>query len=399
MTEYGLLGQNIGYSLSPLIYKFYGIENYKIIDTLELDKALKKDFNFYNITTPYKVEAVKYIDILDAESKKLNAVNLAVKKDKIYGYNTDCYGFLCLLKKYKIKVKNKSVLILGSGGASQSVKYVLDRKKAKTTVVSRSGKVNYENVYSLYKDIDIIVNATPVGSKKVEGKPIDLEKFNKVKCVIDLIYSPLNTPLLLKAKELNIKSVNGLYMLCAQAQKTAEILGKASKDKTDEIYKYLLLNNYNIVLSGLSGVGKTTVGKALSEKLNKVFFDSDNEYEKQFNSSPKEDLENLGEATFRKRESEIIENISKNTNSIIATGGGAILNSSNRNLLRENSTTILIKRNLRNIDTSNRPLYKNKTVKQLYKERKEIYNSFSEYKIKNDGKIEKTVKRIERIFK
>ncbi|WP_019138339.1 shikimate kinase [Peptoniphilus timonensis] len=344
---------------------------------------------------------MKYLDEVDNLAKEIGAVNTVVNRNgKLIGYNTDYLGFNYSINKFGINLKSKKVLILGSGGASKMLqKLLLDKHVKDFVVISRSGENNYNNIEKFY-DYNLIINATPIGMypNNMESK-INLENFNKLEGVIDLIYNPLNTKLILDAKKLKIKTMSGLLMLVAQAFYAAEFFldEKLDENLIDKIYNKLKFDMTNIVFIGMPSSGKTTMAKALAEKLNRKFLDTDQLIEECENKKIPEIFEKNDEKYFRDLESKILSKISKETGLVIATGGGTILREENRDLILQNSIVVYLDRDLKNLETEGRPLSKNlDNLKRLYCERHKIYEDLSNIRIKV---IEGKDKNLELIFK
>ncbi len=399
---YGLLGRKLGHSLSPEIhsllcdyeYKLYPTEPEKL-DEFFSSTALKG----FNVTIPYKVEAYNRCDELSETAKKARSVNTVIRKPdgSLYGDNTDYFGFLYMAKKIGCDFKGKKVLILGSGGASLTAQLVTSDEGAKEIiVVSRSGKNNYENI-SLHYDADIIINTTPVGMYPNNGERlIDLSKFTKCRKVLDMIYNPARTVLLLDAEKLGIDCSNGLPMLVAQAVKAAEVFtGKEIPlSKIDEVHGVILNNQKNLVLVGMPGCGKSTVAKLLSQKTGRECVDTDSLVELCGETIP-QIFAKYGEDEFRNRETQAIKSVAKEQGKIIATGGGAILREENRIALRENSTVIFLNAPLETLATEGRPLSKDyETLCKMYEKRFPLYLETADLTVEVDPDPEVTVRRI-----
>ena len=280
---------------------------------------------------------------------------------------------------------DKKILILGSGGASKMLqKLAADKGAKRVVVISRSGENNYDNL-DKFSDFNIIINASPVGMypNNMDCK-VDLSKFNDLETVIDLIYNPLNTKLILDAKKLGIKTMSGLLMLVAQAFFACELFLEKKLDESliIKIYKKLKFDIENIILIGMPSSGKTTMGKMLAEKLNRKFFDIDKLIEEEEGKIIPEIFEEKGEEYFRDLESKVLEDISKENGLVIASGGGTPLRKENRDYILQNSIVIYLKRGLENLETSGRPLSKNlEDLKKLNSERKGIYEDLAQIKI------------------
>lgn len=389
-------------SLSPKIHALIGNYEYKdfFLESSELKSFLQeKKFDFVNVTIPHKEKCLDYLDEISPLAKTIGAVNTIVNNNgKLIGYNTDYYGFIGLLEKNNICVENKTVLLLGFGGAGKAIYKALIDLDAKPIICKRKGEINYLNVENFADKVEIIINATPVGQYDNEdGLLIDLGKFKRVNCVIDVVYKPLKTSLLIKAESLGIKAVNGLSMLVIQAVKSSELAGKTvfSKELIENIYNKILSEKQNIILIGLAGVGKTSIGKVLATKLGKDFIDTDELFTKSFNITPSKFIEEKGEIEFRKKESEVISSLDRVENKVIATGGGAVLLEENRKLLKQNGRVFYIKRDLDKIDSKNRPLYLKYGVAKLNETREPIYTAFCNDTVINNGSIDSAVNEIE----
>ncbi len=399
---YGLLGKNISYTYSPLIHKKLGYD-YKIFDLDENDFSdfmLNRKFKGINITIPYKSEVIAYLDYVDPLAKKLNAVNTVINKDgKLYGYNTDISGFEYALDYNTVKVKDQSVLILGTGSTSASISEVFKRKMAKEiAIIGRTTEVNYDNLLKV-SHFDIIVNTTPVGVyPNINDDLIDLDAFNNLQAVIDVIYNPLRTEFISQGLNKGIKAYGGLLMLVAQAVFASEIFFDKEYDSgtIEKVYNEILNEKENIVLIGMPSCGKTTIGKNLSISLNKDFIDIDSEIVKDTQMSIAQIFEEYGEEYFRSLERQFVNDFSKLNSKVIATGGGVILNKDNIKDLKKNGKIIFLDRDLDKLITDKeRPLSSNKKkVEKLYKDRIDLYHNYSDYTIENNNTIIETLEKI-----
>lgn len=399
---YGLLGRKLGHSLSPEIhaklcdyeYKLYPTEP-ENLDEFFSDKKLKA----FNVTIPYKIEAFSRCAERSETAEKVGSVNTVVRRPDgtLYGDNTDYFGFSYMAEKCGCDFRGKKVLILGSGGASLTVRHVANDNGAKEiVVVSRSGEDNYENI-SRHYDADIIVNTTPVGMYPNNGERlIDLEKFTKCRKALDLIYNPARTLFLLDAQRLGIDCINGLYMLVAQALRAAEVFTgeKIPLEKIDKIYDEIMKEQKNIVLVGMPGCGKSTVAALLSEKTGRICVDTDSMVEECGEKIP-DIFAKYGEAEFRCRETEAVKTAGKDKGKIIATGGGAILRPENRIALRENSTVIFLNAPTETLATDGRPLSKSpEALMKMHSERLPLYLETADYTVEVDPDPEITLRRI-----
>lgn len=385
-----LIGEKIDYSLSPEIHKCFGNDSYAIkeVGKESISSFFKeRKFEGINITIPYKIEAIKYVDWKSELASQVGCVNTVINQNgMLKGYNSDVYGLIALFKRFSIDIKDKHVIVLGSGGASRTACYVCNKLYAKkVSIVSRKGTINYSNIYEL--DGNVIINATPFGTKQTnDDLLVDLSKFKNLESVIDLVYNPLNTSLLQQAKHLGIKHVNGLFMLVEQARISEKLFkGEIDTDEDNnyldsiDIYNLIKTSNENIVLVGMPGAGKTTIGKELSKLTGKEFVDIDDEIEIKEGMIIPEIFSTKGEEEFRKIESEVIKDVCQRKNIIIASGGGAILDKSNRFYMQLNGIIVWIRRDISKLETKGRPLSKNEeTLKFILKSRYDIYKNIAD---------------------
>lgn len=402
---FGLLGRKLGHSLSPQIHALLGDYGYDLVckEPEELESFFKdKALNGYNVTIPYKVEAYKACDEVSDRAKKIGSVNTCIRRadGTLYGDNTDYFGFSYMAKKAGVSFKNKKVLVLGDGGASLTVQVVAhDEGASEVSVVSRHTQNNYENIH-LHYDSDIIVNTTPVGMFPNNGERlIDLSKFTKCVCVLDVVYNPLKTALLLDAQRLKINCSNGLVMLVAQAVKSAEMFlnKKLPESLIDEIYAGLLDERKNIVLVGMPGSGKSTVGKILAERTGREFVDTDDMIVKKAGKSIPEIFSDNGEEYFRELEKECMLEAGKRMCLVIATGGGAVLKKENRDAMKENGTVVFLERDVSKLATEGRPLSTDEEkLRQMYAQRYELYKEVADFSVKTNDDVSITVGEVEK---
>lgn len=393
-----LIGKKLGHSYSPFIHSFFGYDYQNVeIDEDNIENLLKNsDFNAFNVTVPYKKTVMPYLE-LDELAKRLGAVNTIVKKDgKLYGYNTDYYGFKYLVESNGVEVKNKKVLILGTGGASAVVKAYMNDCGADVIVVGRTSENNYENIYKHY-DAKIIINTTPVGMYPDNLKsPLDLSPFKELEFVGDLIYNPFKTALLLQAESMSVKTENGLSMLVYQAiQAGYYFTGKDFSNLFNKIYSILSLKARNITLIGMPSSGKTTVGKKLATALKRDFIDLDEEIVKRENCDIPTIFKDKGESYFRKVENEVLNDFSKLGDKVISTGGGACMHENAKNQLKQNSIVVYLTRSA--ISTKGRPLLAKNgldSYKKLEEVRTPVYKQLADFEISNNGKLDDTVNKI-----
>ena len=403
--KYGLIGEKLGHSFSKTVHSKIASYDYELLEIpkTDIDSFMqKRDFCCINVTIPYKETVIPYLDEISDEAKSIGAVNTIVNKNgRLFGYNTDFYGLSSLINKNSIEIKNKTVLILGSGGTSKTANAVCESMNArKIFTVSRNGGegfITYQQAAAI--DAEVIINTTPVGMFPNNfAVPISLDGFKNLEAVVDVIYNPLKTQLVLSAQKRGIKAVGGLYMLYAQAVKAAEIFTE-NEIKT-HVFNDIFKEKQNLVLVGMPSCGKTTFGKILSAELNKSFIDTDEEIIKRSGMPISEIFEKFGEKYFRDLESEVINGLSSYQGMVIATGGGAVLREENVNALKQNGKIIFIDRPLSMlITTDDRPLSKSRELlEKRYNERYGIYSSVCDVKIKVDGEINDTAKLIKEGF-
>ena len=409
--EYGLIGEKLGHSFSKEIHNYLGNYLYELKEIAPEDLKdfiCSKDFKAINVTIPYKESVIEFLDEISFSAREIGAVNTIVNKNgKLFGFNTDFLGLKELILSEGIELKNKKVLILGSGGTSKTAKAVAMSLGAKEIyrVSRKSGEnlITYEDVYLYHTDADIIINTTPCGMYPNIGEiAVDITRFSNLSGVVDVVYNPINSALVVDAKDRGIKAVGGLLMLVAQAFFASELFfgTKFDKRKMAEIFSDILRKKENIVLIGMPSSGKTTIGKALAKEIGKDFIDTDEEIIKQEGISISEIFKISGEAKFREIESEVIKMISSNQGFVIATGGGAILNPRNTQLLKENGKMIFLDKKLEDlITTADRPLSSNfEDLKKRYNERYDIYVSSADYIINCTNDVNENVENIKEVI-
>ena len=397
----GLLGRKLGHSYSPQIHSHLGDYSYLLYEKEpeELEAFLKQgDFSGINVTIPYKKDVIPYLDELSPTAQKLGAVNTIVRRPDgtLLGHNTDYFGFASMVSRSGLSVSGKKVLVLGSGGASNTAVQVLKELSAHVVVISRSGENNYGNL-QLHSDASVIVNATPIGMYPNTGiSPVDLSRFTHLEGVLDLIYNPARTQLLLDAEKLGIPTENGLWMLVAQAKVAAEYFtGTSLSDELiAKIHRQLSVQMQNLILVGMPGCGKSTIGTLLAEKCGKRFADCDSKIEELAGKSIPRIFSEDGEEVFRRWETQALEQLGKQSGLVIATGGGCVTRDRNYPLLHQNGTIIWLKRDLERLPTDGRPLSQSNRLQDLYALRQPMYEAFSDVIIDNNGTEEKTIHSI-----
>lgn len=397
----GLLGGKLGHSYSPQIHSQLGDYSYELFEKKpeELEDFLKYgDFRGLNVTIPYKKDVIPYLDELSPRAKRIGAVNTIVRREdgSLIGHNTDYFGFEMMVRASGLSIAGKKVLVLGSGGASMPVVAALTEQGANVIVISRSGENNYNNLH-LHRDASVIVNTTPVGMyPNVGNSPLDLEQFPNLEGVLDIIFNPARTQLLLDAEEKGLVAMNGLLMLVAQAKESAEwFTGKAIPDDViSTIHASLRRQMENIVLIGMPGSGKSTVGMILAEKLEEKFVDADTYLTQKAGRSIPDIFASDGEAGFRTLETETLAELGKQSGLVIATGGGCVTQERNYPLLHQNGTIFCLDRDLNKLTTDGRPLSQANKLQDMYRVRKPLYEAFADFRIDNNGNAESTATRI-----
>lgn len=409
--KYGLIGEKLSHSFSKELHTLIADYDY---EPVEIDKEnletffRNRDFCGVNVTIPYKQSVIKYLDFIDDAAQTIGAVNTVINRGgKLYGYNTDAFGMSALIEKSGVFLKNKKVLILGSGGTSETALFVAKKMGAKCVLrVSRTendGFVTYKEAKTNHKDAEILINTTPVGMyPNISGTPVDLSVFTNLEAVFDAVYNPIKSRLIISAEKLGIKAAGGLYMLVMQGIKAAELFtdDKIDIKKADEIFLKILRDKRNIVLIGMPTAGKTEIGKRLSLRLNMPFFDSDSIITEKTGKTPAQIIKGEGETVFRKIESEVIRELSVNNHCIIATGGGAVTVDENITNLKANGKVYYVDRPLNLLTSSpDRPLSSSpKAILTLYENRKYLYKKAADKVINNNADIDSAAETIRKDF-
>lgn len=397
----GLLGEGLGHSYSPRIHALLGDYSYGLFEVKPENLEaflLHGDFDGLNVTVPYKKAVLPYCAELSPQAEAIGSVNTILRRadGSLYGDNTDFDGFSWLLQRNGgVKVGEKA-LVLGSGGASLTVQAVLRQQGAEVIVISRTGENSYENL-ERHQDAALLVNTTPVGMypNNLE-RLVDLDGLPRLRCVLDLIYNPARTRLLLDAEARGIANEGGLSMLVAQAKRAAELFtGKKIPDGcNNEILCKLAKEMQNIILIGMPGCGKSTVGRLLAEKTGRAFYDADEETEKLLGCSIPEFFAHEGEDAFRKAETRILSELGKKSGCVIATGGGCVTREENYPLLHQNGKIFWLQRALGELPTEGRPISQRGNLEALFAQRKPLYARFADYALENSASPEETAQKI-----
>ncbi len=405
MLQCGLLGKTLAHSSSGELHALFGLYDYRLFEVEEtaVSSFLQaRTFDGLNVTIPYKKTVIPYLDTLTETAARLGSVNTIVKqKDgKLLGHNTDFGGFLYMVKKSGFCLSNKKVLVLGSGGAAASVCAVLEDLKANFTIISRRGENTYDTL-SNHRDAEYIVNTTPLGMYPKNGvSPLSLADFPALRGVMDIVYNPFKTALLLEAERLSIPYIGGLSMLVAQGKESAEwFTGESLPDaEIERIFGILSAKRRNLVLLGMPGAGKTTLGKLLAGKMNRKFVDTDAEIEARAGISIPEIFEKLGEEAFRRMETEVLEAFGKEQGLVLSTGGGCVTRAENLPLLRQNGVLVWIKRDTNALPTNGRPLSAGADLSALYAARKPLYEKYADLETENNDTPERVAERIQALY-
>ena len=388
----GLVGERLGHSYSPQIHASLADYRYSLfeIPESELEEFIKSHkYHSLNVTIPYKTAVMQYLDVISDAARKIGSVNTIthLTDGRLYGDNTDIYGFVYMLSRANIDVSGKKVLILGTGGTSKTVKVACEELGAsQIELVSRTGQTNYENAHIKHPDTEIIVNCTPVGMYPNNGtSPIDISRFSCLCGVADVIFNPEKTKLLLDAERLGINHTGGLSMLVAQAKRACEIFtGEMINDaEIEKITQNIACQTSNIILIGMPGCGKTTVGKILASRLARELLDTDSLVELTQGKSIPEIFSESGETEFRRLESDAVRNAGKKSGVIISTGGGVITRDENYDPLHQNGKIVFITRAISSLARDGRPLSQSGGLEEMYNARLPFYKKFCDFEVEN----------------
>lgn len=401
--KFGLLGRTLGHSYSPRIHGALGNTHYELFErepsqlqTFFADPELKG----INITIPYKVNALEACDVIDPRAERIGCVNTMVRKnEKWYGYNTDYDGFVFTLNHAGIDVSNKDCIILGDGASSATVHVALEDLGAKSIIhLSRKTAPFYGDAPNYYKTAQIIINCTPIGMYPHNpANLIDITQFTKLEGVVDLIYNPRRTILLLQAEMMDIPHCDGLPFLVAQGVEAANHFQNESfgTKEIEQILRDMRHEKENIILIGMPGVGKTTVGKAIGEAMGRPWIDADQELEKEIGDISTYITEQ-GEPAFREKETEVIAKLGTQTGLIISTGGGCVTIPQNYAHLRQNGRIYQLTQPIENLSTSGRVLSSGglERLRELEEIRTPMYESFAQCIVEHNRNAPETVATI-----
>ena len=397
--KYCLIGKTLSHSYSATLHRACGLE-YDLVEVSPErvgDFVQARGYAGYNVTIPYKSTVIPYLDEVSPLAARAGAVNtVVVAEGRSKGYNTDYRGFAGALDYYGIAVEGKHALVLGSGGASKVVRLALEDRGARVTVVSRTGEVNYTNVYER-QDVAIVVNATPVGTyPAVDEAPLDIARFAHLEFVYDLVYNPYRTQLIEDARRLGVRAQNGLAMLVIQALEAERLwTDKQYRDEdVDRLLRTLEGATLNIALMGMPSAGKSTVGKALAEALHKPFVDTDALIAEREGRTPRDIIVGDGEPRFRQIEAEAVREACSMRGAVIALGGGSVLREDNRSLIGKTAMVVYLTKDLAALTDDDRPTLQQAGAAALLRARAPIYLATKDVEVANDGTVEDAVRQI-----
>ena len=401
--EYGLLGETLGHSFSPWIHQALADYDYRLCPTPRAaveELFRRREFKGLNVTIPYKQTVIPLCDEVDPRAAAIGAVNTVVNREgRLTGYNTDIDGLIYLAKRAGVEMAGKKVVILGSGGTSRTARAAArELGAADVVVVSRHGEDNYENL-SRHADAQVLINTTPVGMYPNCGlAPVSLDDFPNLTGVLDAVYNPLRTALVMAAEERGLPCSCGLPMLVAQARRSAELFtGTSIPDRRlEEVLAELTAQVRNVVLVGMPGCGKSAVGRALAQRLGKEFLDLDQLLEAEARKPIPAIFAQEGEDAFRELESRIVREAGARTGCVLSTGGGVVTRRENYAPLRQNGVIIHLTRDLSRLPKAGRPVSQSTDLRELWERRRPLYASFADLTIDNNGPLEETLDKIEK---
>ena len=406
--QYGLIGAKLGHSYSVPIHAQLGDYDYRLYERDEaqfIDLMKRRDFRGVNVTIPYKKLAFGLCDSVSDTARNVGCVNTVIVKPdgSLYGHNTDIGGFIAMARRAGVEIAGRKVVILGSGGTSLTARAACRQLGAREiVVVSRRGPVDYEALYRDHADARVVINTTPVGMYPNNGKcAVALDRLPEVEGVLDVIYNPDKTALVLDAEARGIPAAGGLYMLVEQARLAAELFTGNSipESETARIHAALRGEALNVILVGMPGCGKSRIGRALAERMGRQFVDLDSEIERAAGMSIPDIFANQGEDAFRALESRVLAEVCREKGRVIATGGGAVLREENVRAMRQNGRVLHLLRALDALSMDGRPLSKSReALRAMWQVRAPRYAAAADAEIDNNAAPEDTVARAQEAF-
>lgn len=404
MKTYGLLGKQLLHSLSPEIHRELGNFRYELfqLEENEVDTFFKnREFSGLNVTTPYKERALSYCDELSDDAKKIGCVDtIVVKEDgKLFGANTEYDGFLYSVQKGGIEVAGKKVIVLGNGGSAQMVKTAVAALGADEIITaSENGEVNFNNVYDLHPDANVVINTTLTGMYPNNGERIiNLKRFSHLCGAIDLIYNPRRTRLICDAEDMDIPNIDGLFMLVAQAYMTERRFGmiESDIDLMKRTYKTMSDRRKNIMFVGMPGSGKTTNATVVAAKLARPCIDVDRIIEMKAGMSVAQIVRSYGEKYYRELETEALRKITRNGGQVISTDSGVVLSLENQYYIRQNGYVVYLHRPLEELESNGVSLIRNReALERVLAEREPLYKFLADITVEVTDNAETTVSEV-----
>ncbi len=388
----GLIGKPLGHSYSPQIHALLADYDYTLteLEEHEVGDYLKSDrFDATNVTIPYKKTVMPFLDEISPEAMRIGSVNTIthLPDGRLRGDNTDYYGFSHLLDTAGIDVKDRIVVIIGGGGASMTARTVAADRGAKEVRILTHKENTPENL-PRFADAEILMNTSPVGMYPKNGEsPVPMDLFPHLIGVVDMVYNPSKTALILDAEERKIPCISGLPMLVAQAKMASELFTgtKIDDSEIERVTRIVELQMKNIALVGMPGCGKSTIGRVLAQKLGRKFVDLDEVITEKAGCPIPEIFANQGEAAFRQMEHDCLDEISKLSGLVIATGGGTVIREDNRRLLKQNSETVFLRRDLSLLPKDGRPVSQANDLGELFNKRLPFYLDAADHEITVDA--------------
>lgn len=404
--EFGLLGEKLGHSFSPQIHRALAGYDYQLLPTppeAVEDLFRRRPFRGLNVTIPYKRTVMDLCDEVDPRARAIGAVNTVVNRaGRLTGYNTDLDGLMYLARRTGVDMAGKKVVVLGSGGTSHTACAAARALGAAQVIaVSRRGEDNYDYL-SRHADAQVLINTTPVGMYPHNGaSPVSLDAFPQLTGVLDVVFNPLRTALILAAEERGLPCAGGLAMLVAQARRASELFtGSPIPDgRTEEVLRELTGQVRNVVLIGMPGCGKSAVGRELARRMGRPFLDLDKWIEERAGRTIPEIFAQEGEAAFRSLESQAVREAGRETGRVISTGGGVVTRRENRAPLRQNGVIVHLTRDLSLLSKKGRPVSQGTDLGELWARRAPLYREFADVTVENSGTIQETAGKIEKELK